>query len=154
MPVNFDPPQIAVVIDSSAYTRELVSASGSFAICIPGKELTDLTYAVGTASGRDLDKFARFGIETVPGPKLGMPLIELGCAAWLECRVLPEGRTESAYDTFFGEVVAAAADPEIFSNGRWSFTAANTALHTIHHLGGGNFAVAGEVERARALNES
>lgn len=148
MPVNFTPAQLAVVIDSSAYTRELVKASGAFGICVPGKDLIDLVYAVGSTSGRDGDKFSRFGIEAVASPNLGVPIIESGCSAWLECRVLPEAKTETAYDTFFGEVLAAAADTSVFSNGRWTLTPANAGLHTIHHLGGGAFVVAGEVIQA------
>ena len=148
MPVEFTPPRIAVVIDKKTFTRELVSAAGAFAICIPGAALVDLTYAVGGSSGRDVDKFAQHGIDALPGPVLGMPLIEEGCAAWLECRLIREPHTEDAYDTCFGEVVAAAADARIFSGGHWTFDAANTALQTIHHLGGGNFVRAGATVRA------
>jgi flavin reductase (DIM6/NTAB) family NADH-FMN oxidoreductase RutF len=151
MPVEFTPPRIAVVIDKSTYTRELVSASGAFALCLPGAGLVDLTYAVGSTSGRDEDKFARHGIVARSGPVLGMPLIEAGCAAWLECRLIPEPHTEAAYDTCFAEVVAAAADERIFSGGHWNFDAGNAALQTIHHLGGGNFVHAGGVLRARPL---
>lgn len=149
MPVEFTPPRIAIVIDKNTYTRELVAASGVFAVCIPGAGLIDLTYAVGSTSGRDLDKFARYAIATTPGPQTGVPLIEAGCAAWLECRVLPEPHTEDAYDTCFAEVVSAAADPRVFSNGRWTFTSDNEPLHTIHHLGGGNFVRAGNATAAR-----
>ena len=39
MPVEFTPPRIAVVIDKSTYTRELVLASGHFGLCIPGAAL-------------------------------------------------------------------------------------------------------------------
>jgi flavin reductase (DIM6/NTAB) family NADH-FMN oxidoreductase RutF len=148
MPVEFTPPRIAVVIDKKTRTRELVAASGAFGICIPGAALVDLTYAVGSASGRDQDKFARHGIAARGGPVLGMPLLEEGCAAWLECRLIPEPHTEDAYDTCFGEVVAAAADARIFANGHWDFRADNTALQTIHHLGGGLFVRAGGTLRA------
>lgn len=150
MPVEFTPPRIAIVIDKKTFTRELVIASGGFGICIPGAALADLTYAVGSTSGRDHDKFIQHGIVAKPGPVLGMPLIESGCAAWLECRLIREPHTEDAYDTCFGEVVAAAADERIFTNGRWSVRDDNTDLHTIHHLGGGNFARAGDVLRARS----
>lgn len=148
MPVEFTPPRIAVVIDKSTFTRELVMASGAFALCIPGAALVDFTYAVGQASGRDADKFARHGVEAGMGPVLGLPVIETGCAAWLECRLIPERHTEDAYDTCFGEVVAAAADERIFANGRWAFTDDNAELQTIHHLGAGNFVRAGGVLRA------
>jgi flavin reductase (DIM6/NTAB) family NADH-FMN oxidoreductase RutF len=109
---------------------------------------------VGSVSGRDFDKFARYNITTRPGPVLGMPLLEAGCSAWLECRLLPEPHTEDAYDTCFAEVVAAAADPRIFANGRWSFSSNNDALHTIHHLGGGNFVRSGNGVQAKAISEA
>ena len=149
MPVEFTPPRIAIVIDKRTFTRELIAKTGAFAVCIPGTALVDLTYAVGSSSGRDEDKFARHGIDAKAGPVLGMPVIEAGCSAWLECRLIPERHTEDAYDTCFAEVVAAAADARVFANGRWSFDNANSALHTIHHLGGGNFVSAGNTIRAR-----
>lgn len=150
MPVEFTPPRIAIVIDKKTYTRELIAASGAFGVCLPGTGLIDLTYAVGSTSGRELDKFERHGIRTRRGPVLGVPLIESGCAAWLECRWLPEPRTEDLYDTCFAEVVAAAADPRIFSEGHWTFRDDNTELQTIHHLGGGNFVCAGGTQKAAA----
>jgi len=150
MPVEFTPPRIAVVIDKHTFTRELVAASGAFGVCIPGQSLAGLTYAVGSTSGRELDKFARHGLVTRPGPVLGVPLLEAGCAAWLECRLIPERHAEDAYDTCFAEVVAAAADARIFVDGRWDFRDDNTELQTIHHLGAGKFVRAGGVLHARA----
>ncbi len=151
MPVEFTPPRIAIVIDKHTFTRELVSASGGFAVCIPGAGLVDLTYAVGNCSGREVDKFERFGLASRPGPALGMPLLEEGCVAWLECRLLPEAHTEQAYDTSFGEVLAAAADVRVFANGRWSFRDDNPQLHTLHHLGAGHFVQSSHTLRARPL---
>jgi flavin reductase (DIM6/NTAB) family NADH-FMN oxidoreductase RutF len=151
MPVEFTPPRVAVVIDKSTFTRELVAASGGFALCLPALPLADLTYAVGSCSGREVDKFQRFGIEASPGPVLGQPVLEAGCAAWLECRLIPEPHTEQAYDTCFAEVVAAAADPRIFSAGRWSFRDDNAALQTLHHPGAGLFVRSGGTVQARPL---
>lgn len=150
MPVEFTPPRIAVVIDKHTFTRTLVAASGAFGLCLPGAALADLTYALGSESGRDVDKFARHGIVAKAGAATGVPLIESGCAAWLECRLIAEPHTEDAYDTCFAEVVAAAADDRIFAGGHWTFRTDNVALQTIHHLGGGNFVHAGEVIRARS----
>jgi flavin reductase (DIM6/NTAB) family NADH-FMN oxidoreductase RutF len=98
---------------------------------------------VGSTSGRDEDKIARHGIATRPGPVLGMPVIEQGCAAWLECRLIPERHTEDAYDTCFAEVVAAAADARIFVNGRWDYRDDNAALQTHPPPGGGEFCAGG-----------
>ena len=78
MPVEFSPPRIAIVIDKNTFTRQLIAVSGTFGVCIPGAALADLTFAVGSCSGRDTDKFARFGIEAIRGPVLGVPLLEAG----------------------------------------------------------------------------
>lgn len=151
MPVEFTPPRIAVVIDKKTFTRELVTAAGAFALCVPGAVLADATFAVGCVSGREVpDKLARFGLTAQPGPVLGMPVIEEGCCAWMECRLIPERHTEEAYDTCFAEVVAAAADERVFRNGRWAFSEAHADLHTLHHLGAGAFAVAGRTVQARS----
>lgn len=139
MPVEFTPPRVAVVIDKRTWTRELVVASGAFGLCLPGPALVDLTYAVGGCSGRDVDKYARWGIAAAPGPVLGVPVLEAGCAAWLECRRIPEPHAEDAYDTCYAEVVSAAADPRVFADGRWSYRDDNLELQTVHHLGGGHF---------------
>ena len=151
MPVEFTPPRVAVVIDKRTFTRELVMAAGAFGLCVPGAVLADATYGVGSVSGRDVpDKFARHGLEPHAGPVLGLPVLEDGCCAWLECRLIAERHTEDAYDTCFGEVVAAAADPRVFDAGRWRLDAGPAALHTLHHLGGGAFAVAGRLVQAGA----
>jgi flavin reductase (DIM6/NTAB) family NADH-FMN oxidoreductase RutF len=150
MPVEFTPPRIAVVIDKSTFTRELVLASGTFSLCLPCRALADLTFTVGNESGRDGDKFARHGIDAFDGPVLGLPLIA-GCVAWMELRLLPEPHTQQAYDTFFGEVVSAQADPRVFDGGRWHFDDTNAELHTLHHLGGGTFALPAQTVQAHRL---
>jgi len=155
MPVEFTPPRIAVVIDKTTYTRELVLASGMFGLCIPCRAVMDLAYTVGSVSGRDagadgFDKLARYGIAHQAGPVLGLPMVQ-GCVAWLECRLISEPHAQDAYDTCFGEVVSAQADPRVFAHGRWSFRDDNAELHTIHHLGGGNFACPGASVQARPL---
>jgi flavin reductase (DIM6/NTAB) family NADH-FMN oxidoreductase RutF len=147
MPVEFTPPRIAVVIDKSTFTRELVLASGHFGLCIPSAAQAALTTAVGHTSGRDAlaegrDEFIRHGVATERGGVLGLPMVH-GCLAWLECRRLPEPHTEAAYDTFFGEVVWAMADARAFANGRWTLDAHDPARQTLHHLGGGVYGCVG-----------
>ncbi len=155
MPVEFTPPRIAVVIDKSTYTREQIRHTGRLALNLPCRAIADLTFTVGSVSGRDdpmpeEDKFSRYGIASFDGPVLGLPLVE-GCIGWLECRVIDEPHAQNAYDTFFVEVVSAQADSRVFAQGRWSLTADNRELHTLHHLGAGLFAVAAETVQARPL---
>lgn len=82
---------------------------------------------------------------------LGVSLIEVGCAAWLEGRMIHEPHTEDAHEACFVEVVTAAAVERIFANGHWAFRDDNLGLQTIHRLGGGNFALVGRILRAKPL---
>jgi flavin reductase (DIM6/NTAB) family NADH-FMN oxidoreductase RutF len=141
MPLDFDPPKVAVVIDKSTLTRELVEASGEFVLNVPSRELAALTLAVGTQSGRDIDKFSPVGANAVAASLVGAPLIE-GCLAWLECRVIVEPHIQQSYDLFLGEVAAAWADPEVFSDGRWHFP--DEQRRSIHYLSGGSFFATGD----------
>ena len=151
MPVEFKPPRMAIVIDKRTFTRELVTASGVFGICVPGAALVDLTYAVGSESGRDGDKFARHGILAKTRAGARRADHRDGLLPWLECRLISEPHAEDAYDTCFAEVVAAADRRTRFRDGRWMFRDDDAALQTIHHLGGGNFVRAGGVLRAKPL---
>ncbi|MEY4764416.1 MAG: hypothetical protein RI907_1089 [Pseudomonadota bacterium] len=151
MPVEFNPPRVAVVIDKHTYTRELVHASGAFGLVVPGRNLAALVHAVGSESGRERDKFIAHGLQVRTGPVLGLPLLEAGAVAWLECRLLAEPHTEEAYDTCFAEVVSAAADERVFAQGRWHLNHDNAALHTLHYLGGGQFVAAGDAFQVPAL---
>lgn len=141
MPLDFDPPKVAVVIDRSTLTRELVEASGEFVLNIPSRAIARTVLAAGSSSGRDGDKFAGLGVVTEPAAQVGAPLVG-GCLAWLECRVLPEPDNQRTYDLFIAEVVAAWADPAVFANGRWRF--ADAAQRTIHYRAGGHFFATGD----------
>ena len=63
---------------------------------------------------------------------------------FLECRVLPNLRNQQVYDLCIGEVVAAWADPRVFSDGRWHFEDAPDALRILHFVAGGQRYVTGE----------
>ncbi|XTZ40403.1 flavin reductase family protein [Salmonella enterica] len=141
MPVEFNPPRIAIVVDKSAWSRELIERSGMFGIVIPAVAAANWCYAVGNITGRDEDKFNCYGIPAFTGPVLGLPIIEERCLAWMECHLLPPTAAQEKYDTLFGEVASAAADERVFNNGCWHFD--NDQLNTIHHLGGGNFVSSG-----------
>ena len=150
MALDFDPPKVAVVIDKTTLTRELVEASGEFVLNVPARQQAALALAVGTQSGREVDKFGKeVGPSTGSGQAadgtaasaVGAPLIE-GCLAWLECRVIPELHIQKTYDLFLGEVIAAWADPEAFSDGRWHFP--DQQRRSIHYQAGGSFFATGD----------
>nr|WP_315243667.1 flavin reductase family protein [uncultured Albidiferax sp.] len=144
MPLDFDPPKVTVVIDKATLTRQLVEASGVFALNIPCVGLAAQTLAVGTDSAQTVPgKLAQHGITTVAASQIAAPLVQ-GCVAWLECRVLPELHNQGQYDLFIAEVVAAWADERVFSDGRWHFDAAPDALRSLHYVAGGQFYATGQ----------
>ena len=49
-------------------------------------------------------------------------------------------------------MVSAQADERVFRAGRWQLDGAPAALRTLHHLGGGLFAVAGDTVQGRDLS--
>ncbi|HEY0842824.1 flavin reductase family protein [Methylotenera sp.] len=157
MPLDFDPPKIAIVIDKKTYTRELIEASGSFAINVPCRAQAEMVVRVGASSGRELlgkeadNKFAVFDLPTFAASKIAAPLVT-GCVAWLECKLIAEPHIQDTYDLFLAEVVAAHADERVFSDGRWHFEGPNgesyDELRTIHHVAGGNFMAIGEAFKA------
>ena len=155
MPLDFAPPKVAVVLDKSTWTRVLLEGAGTFALQVPTRAQLDLTEALGNSSGREIveqsghDKFAAYGLQTFAGTATDAPLLE-GCAAWLECRLLPEPHIQQSYDLFLGEVIAAQADSRVFANGRWNFDG-HDELRTLHHVAGGHFIVDGEAVDARPL---
>jgi flavin reductase (DIM6/NTAB) family NADH-FMN oxidoreductase RutF len=147
MPLDFDPPKVAVVLDKATYTRTLVEASGGFVLAVPTRAQAALTTALGSASGRDKDKEAEFGLRYLPDASGGVEASDVprvaGCVAWLQCRLLPEPHVQQAYDLFLAQVVAAWADPRVFSDGRWHFDG-HDELRTLHHVAGGHYFTAGD----------
>lgn len=142
MQLDFSPPKVAVVIDRNTYSRQLLEAAGSFVLAIPGRGIADKVLAAGSSAGQpDCDKIAELGFTTEPATQVEAPLLD-GCAAWLECRLLPEEGVQQRHDLFLAEVVAAWADDQAFVAGRWTFT--DPALRTLHYIAGGHFFATGE----------
>ena len=145
MGLNYEPAQVAVVIDRATLTRELIEASGKFALNVPTRGIAAQTLAVGRVSGREIDsakhadKLAAYGMSTFFGNDSSVPLVE-GCAGWLECTLIPEPHNQQRYDLFIGEVTAAWADSRVFTDGHWTYSADTPMeLQTLHYVAGGTF---------------
>ncbi len=145
MPLDFDTPKIAVVVDKATLTRELIDATGVLSINVPCVAQAELTRAVGGESGKDHpDKLQRCGVRFQSGALTGTPLVE-GCTAQLECRVLPAtAHVAGPHDLILAEVLGAWADERVFSHGRWHFESAPAELRSLHHVAGGFFYATGE----------
>ena len=110
-------------------TRECVLA-------VPAIDLLDTVVGVGTCSGADTDKFARFGLTALPGKQVRAPLIA-ECLANIECRVVDIVRK---HDIVVLEGVSAHID------------ARREERRLIHAVGDGHFIVDGRsFDRRRAM---
>jgi flavin reductase (DIM6/NTAB) family NADH-FMN oxidoreductase RutF len=130
MMVEFEPPLVACVVSSADHSFAALRATGQCVIAVPAVEMAAKVVQVGNCSGRDVDKFAEFGLTPTPALKVGPPLIE-GCFANLEC-VVTDTRLVTKYNLFILEVVQAWTDPK------------QTNPKTIHHQGYGSFVVDGK----------
>lgn len=136
MPVDYDPPKVAVVIGDDNYSFECISKTGEFVINIPPHSMMEKVLACGSVSGRDVDKFKKFDIETYPAHKVRPPIIKDALAS-LECRLIDRALIKT-YNIFIGEVVYAEAKEGIFTD-HWILN--KPSKRNVYHLGGRNFAV-------------
>jgi len=130
MMVEFTPPLVACIVSSGDYSFTALRATKECVIAIPALALAPKVVEIGNCSGRDVDKFVKFGLTPVPARDVAAPLIA-ECFANLECRVV-DTRLVNKFNLFVLEVVRAWIDP------------AQKAPRTIHHQGYGRFVVDGE----------
>jgi flavin reductase (DIM6/NTAB) family NADH-FMN oxidoreductase RutF len=128
--IEFEPPLVGCVISNRNYSFDLLKTTNECVINIPTVEIAEKVVGCGNSSGADIDKFRKFHLTPKPATQVGAPFIE-ECYANLECRVT-DTKMVAKYCFFILEVIKAWIDP-IVKNPR-----------TIHHLGKGNFMVAGE----------
>ena len=130
MMVEFEPPLVACVVSSADYSHAALRATKECVIAVPAVELASKVVEVGNSSGRDIDKFAAFGLTPLPAARVAAPLVA-ECFVNLECRVA-DTRLVNRYNLFVLEVLKAWTDP------------AQKNPRTIHHQGYGKFVVDGE----------
>lgn len=113
----------------------------------PVGAIANKVIAAGSSSGRDGDGWLALELRTADAGRVSAPLLD-ECVAWLECKVIPEPANAQKYDLLIAEVVAASANPAVFSDGRWHFP--DAASRTIHYQAGGSFFMTGEAFDAGA----
>lgn len=136
MMVDFEPPLIACIVSDGDYSFAALRATGECVIAIPAVELAPKVVKVGNTSGRDIDKFASFGLTPVPAERVAAPLIA-ECFINLECRVT-DTKLVDKYGLFILEVLKAWTDPK------------QKHAKTIHHHGYGAFVVDGETIKLKS----
>jgi len=109
-------------------TRECV-------IAIPTVDMLDQVVGIGTCSGADTDKFAKFKLTPLPGKAVKAPLIK-ECLANIECKVVDIVRR---HNIVVLEAVAATVDP------------AHREKRMVHAVGDGTFIVDGRTLDRRKM---
>jgi flavin reductase (DIM6/NTAB) family NADH-FMN oxidoreductase RutF len=136
MMVEFEPPLVACVVSNRNYSFAALRATKECVIAIPARELAPKVVGVGNCSGRNVDKFERFGLTPTPAKRVAPPLVA-ECFANLECKAA-DTRFVNKYNIFILEVLKAWTDP------------AQRNPKTIHHHGYGRFAVDGEMIKLKS----
>jgi len=130
MMMEFEPPLIGCIVSNRNYSFESLKSSGECVINIPTLDIGKKVVGCGNTCGADVDKFKKFSLTCQPASRVDAPLID-ECYANLECRVA-DTKMVPKYCLFVVEVVQA-----------WIAPTAKPP-QTIHHLGYGEFMVAGD----------
>jgi flavin reductase (DIM6/NTAB) family NADH-FMN oxidoreductase RutF len=143
-PINSEPPLVGVVIGEQAYSYSVIKKTREFAVNIPSAKLLRKAVQCGNSSGKEVDKFRKFGLTELLGEKIKAPLIK-ECIAHLECRVYSMHKFADA-TLFVGRVQLALVEEGLFDT---YLRVDKVKGRTLHHLGGSNFAVPGKILKAR-----
>jgi len=128
-PMEFEPPLVGMIVSNRNHSYTALRATRECVINVPTATLARKVVGCGNVSGRDVDKFARFGLTRSPASEVRAPLLD-ECYASLECRVVDRSMVPR-YGFFVLEVVKAWIDPGCRSP------------RTLHHCGRGRFILAG-----------
>lgn len=131
-------PVLAITTGEWNYSFRALRRKRECVIAIPGADLLDKAIGIGTCSGADTDKFARFRLTPVPGKVVKAPLIE-ECLANIECKVVDFVRR---HNIVVLQGVAAWVNP------------ARKEKRTIHAVGDGTFVVDGRRRDRRKMMAS
>jgi flavin reductase (DIM6/NTAB) family NADH-FMN oxidoreductase RutF len=136
MMVEFEPPLVACVVSEANFSFRALRATMEAVIAIPARGLAGKVTKIGNCSGRDTDKFKRFGLTPIAAGQISPPLIK-ECFCNLECRVKDTSLVKR-YNLFILEVLKAWIDP----------TQKNPKM--LHHRGFGSFVVDGPVIKLKS----
>lgn len=137
MVVDFTP-VFAITTGPWNYSYAALRKTKECVIAIPTIDLIDKVVGVGTCSGRDVDKFERFGLTSIAGRYVKAPLIK-ECLANIECSVV---------DIVKKHNIVVLKGLSAYLNGD------RKEKRTVHAVGDGTFIVDGRTIDRRAMMRS
>lgn len=126
MVIDFTP-RFAITTGPWNHSYQALANTRQCVMAIPAVDLIDQVVAVGTCSGTDTDKFAKFGLTPLQAKHVQAPLIK-ECLANIECRVID---MIEAHNIIVLEGIAAYFDDN------------RAEQRTLHAVGDGSFIVDG-----------
>jgi len=129
MMIEFEPALIGCVVSPANYSYRPLFTTRECVIAIPTVDLATKVVEIGNCSGREVDKFDKFGLTQVPATKVAAPMVA-ECLYNIECRVA-DIRMVKKYGLFILDGVKAWTSP-----GR-------KEKRTFHANGDGTFVVNG-----------
>ncbi len=109
--INTKPSKTYISVRKSRYTYDLIKKSGVFALNLTTENLAFATDFCGVRSGRDIDKFERCSLKTVPASEIDVPLIAESPVS-IECRV--SSVTElGSHDMICADIIAVDVNEEL-----------------------------------------
>lgn len=120
-------PVLAITTGAWNYSFKALQETRECVIAIPTVDMLDQVVGIGTCSGADTDKFAKFNLTAVHGKAVKAPLVK-ECLANIECRVVD---IIPRHNIIVLEAVAAHIDP------------ARKEKRMVHAVGDGTFIVDG-----------
>jgi flavin reductase (DIM6/NTAB) family NADH-FMN oxidoreductase RutF len=129
-------PRFAITTGAWNHSFAALRKTRECVIAIPAVDLLDKVVGIGTCSGADTDKFARFKLTPVPAKLVSPPLIA-ECLANIECKVI---EIIKRHNIVVLEAVAAHVD------------AAREETRVVHAVGDGTFIVDGRrIDRKKMM---
>lgn len=128
-------PRFAITTGAWNYSWHALEKTGECVLAIPTVDLLDTVIGIGLCSGKDTDKFTKFGLTRVKANQVRAPLLG-ECLANIECRVV---EIIQRYGIVVLEGVAAHIDPE------------RQERRILHAIGDGTFTTDGQLLDRRKL---
>lgn len=118
---SLKPAKMVFCLGSKGYTGEVIGKTGVATLCLPTEQIEKKAMACCKSSGRDTDKIASLGLETILPEGFDVPAIVGSRIAW----ALKLDQTMQAGDhtVFLADITAAAQlsdEPSLYAFGGYS----------------------------------
>ena len=157
--LNTQPPKTYISVRPERYSYELIKNSGEFVINLTTASMVKNADRCGTYSGKNVDKFKKYSIETIEAEHVAAPIL-MDSPAALECKVT-DIIEMGTHHMFIADIVGVSVDEKYLDeNGKLCLGKANLAAYAHgdyyalgRHLGKFGFSVMKKGTKKKLLEE-